>query len=99
MTEADLLVHVVDLSHPNREEQMAAVEEVLDELGAGDKQVVVAFNKIDRVDLADESQAAGIGGAAGRIPELRGHRPRCAGGASPSWRPPSIARSNTTWSR
>jgi GTP-binding protein HflX len=57
VTEADLLVHVVDLSHPNREEQMAAVEEVLDELGAGDKQVVVAFNKLDRLNLADETQA------------------------------------------
>ena len=37
VTEADLLVHVVDLSHPNMEEQVAAVEEVLEELGAGDK--------------------------------------------------------------
>ena len=56
VTEADLLVHVVDLSHPNMEEQVAAVEEVLDELGAGDKPVVVALNKIDRFDLNDPAQ-------------------------------------------
>ena len=48
VTEADLLVHVVDLSHPNMEEQVAAVEEVLEELGAGSKPVVMAFNKLDR---------------------------------------------------
>jgi GTPase len=57
VTEADLLLHVVDLSHPNMEEQVAAVEEVLDELGAGDKPVVVALNKIDRFDLSDSIQA------------------------------------------
>jgi GTP-binding protein HflX len=57
VTEADLLLHVVDLSHPNMEEQVAAVEEVLDELGAGDKPMVVALNKLDRFNLADASQA------------------------------------------
>jgi len=46
----------VDLSHPNMEEQVAAVEEVLDELGAGDKPVVVALNKLDRLDLNDPVQ-------------------------------------------
>jgi GTP-binding protein HflX len=58
VTEADMLLHVVDISHPNMEEQVAAVEEVLDELGAGDKPVVVALNKTDRLDLADPAQAA-----------------------------------------
>jgi GTP-binding protein HflX len=57
VTEADMLLHVVDLSHPNMEEQVAAVEEVLDELGAGDKLVVVALNKLDRLDLNDPAQA------------------------------------------
>jgi GTP-binding protein HflX len=49
VNEADLLIHVVDLSHPNREEQIAAVEEVLEELGAGHKPVLVALNKVDRL--------------------------------------------------
>lgn len=53
VTEADLLLHVVDASHPNVDEQVAAVEEVLEELDAGDKPIVTALNKIDRLDLAD----------------------------------------------
>ncbi len=57
VTEADLLVHVVDLSHPNMEEQVSAVEEVLEELGAGAKPVVVALNKLDRFDAEDPEQA------------------------------------------
>lgn len=57
VTEADLLVHVVDVSHPNMEEQVAAVEEVLDELGAGEKPVVVALNKVDRLGLADPAES------------------------------------------
>lgn len=47
---ADLLIHVVDLSHPQYHEQMAAVDETIDELGAHGKQTMVVFNKIDRVD-------------------------------------------------
>jgi GTP-binding protein HflX len=42
-------VNEADLSHPNREEQIAAVEEVLEELGAGHKPVLVALNKVDRL--------------------------------------------------
>ncbi|MGL4648720.1 MAG: HflX GTPase family protein, partial [Caldilineaceae bacterium] len=57
VTEADLLVHVVDLSHANMEEQIAAVEEVLEEIGAGDKQVITALNKADSLDMADEEVA------------------------------------------
>ncbi len=48
VTEADILVHVVDASHPNMDGQIAAVDEVLEELDAGDKPQVMAFNKIDR---------------------------------------------------
>lgn len=52
ITEADLLVHVVDITHQNAWEQSAAVAEVLDDLGAGNKPVVVALNKVDKlVDL------------------------------------------------
>lgn len=52
VTEADLLVHVIDLSSPDWYDQARAVDEVLRELGAADKPTVMAFNKIDRVDPA-----------------------------------------------
>ncbi|WP_302948241.1 GTPase HflX [Alistipes indistinctus] len=45
--EADLLLHVVDISHPNFEEQIAVVKETLQEIGAGEKPVFLIFNKID----------------------------------------------------
>lgn len=53
VTEADVLLHVVDASHPNLEEQVAAVEEVLEELDAGNKPIITALNKIDRLDRSD----------------------------------------------
>ena len=45
--EADILVHVVDISHPGFEEQMEVVERTLREIGAGNKPVYVVFNKVD----------------------------------------------------
>ena len=45
--EADLLVHVVVISHPNFEEQIAVVKQTLQDIGAGDKPVYLVFNKID----------------------------------------------------
>ena len=45
--EADLLLHVVDISHPNFEEQIDVVKQTLQEIGAGDKPVFLIFNKID----------------------------------------------------
>ncbi|HUX95475.1 MAG TPA: GTPase HflX [Bacteroidales bacterium] len=45
--ESDLLVHVVDISHPGFEEQMRVVNETLKELSSADKQTIVIFNKID----------------------------------------------------
>lgn len=45
--EADLLLHVVDISHPNFEEQITVVKETLREIGAGDKPVFMVFNKVD----------------------------------------------------
>jgi len=45
--EADILVHVVDVSHPNFDDQIRTVNETLKELGAVDKQVITVFNKID----------------------------------------------------
>ena len=45
--EADLLVHVVDISHPNFEEQIEIVDRTLAELGGGEKPQLVVFNKVD----------------------------------------------------
>jgi GTP-binding protein HflX len=45
--ESDLLIHVVDISHPGFEEQIGVVERTLQEIGAADKPVVFLFNKID----------------------------------------------------
>jgi GTP-binding protein HflX len=45
--EADILVHVVDISHPDFEEQMTVVEQTLKDIGAFNKPVYVVFNKID----------------------------------------------------
>ena len=45
--EADILVHVVDISHPDFEEQMKVVEQTLRDIGAANKPVYVVFNKID----------------------------------------------------
>lgn len=50
VVQADLLLHVVDLSHPQAEEQIAAVNSVLDEIGAAGKPTLMVFNKIDRVE-------------------------------------------------
>ena len=45
--EADLLIHVVDISHPDFEDQMKVVDKTLADLGAGEKPVIVLFNKTD----------------------------------------------------
>ena len=49
VTEADALVHIVDITHKRALEQAATVEEILEELGAARKPVILALNKIDRV--------------------------------------------------
>jgi GTP-binding protein HflX len=46
---ADILIHVADVSHPQLIEQCATVNEVLSELGIGDKPTIMVFNKIDRL--------------------------------------------------
>ncbi len=45
--EADLLIHVVDVSHPQFEDQIDVVKQTLQEIGAGEKPVYLVFNKID----------------------------------------------------
>ena len=56
VTEADLLIHIVDLSHPRADEQMDAVDAVIKEIDAFGKQTLIVFNKIDHLknrELAD----------------------------------------------
>lgn len=53
VTEADLLLHVIDVSHNNFAEQMKTVEQVLEELKANDKKTIFVFNKADSVDLEE----------------------------------------------
>ncbi|MCH7397707.1 GTPase HflX [Belliella sp. DSM 107340] len=48
--EADLLIHVVDISHPGFEDHITIVNQTLTELGATDKPMLLVFNKIDLVD-------------------------------------------------
>ena len=49
VSEADLLIHIADLSHPRVEEQMEAVDAVIKELDAFGKQTLIVFNKIDNL--------------------------------------------------
>jgi GTPase len=54
--EADLLIHVVDISHPNFEEQLNVVKETLAEIKAGDKPVYLVFNKIDAYSYVEKDE-------------------------------------------
>ena len=49
VVQADLLLHVVDISHPQADAQIAAVQKVLEEIGAADKPVMLVLNKVDRL--------------------------------------------------
>jgi GTP-binding protein HflX len=58
INEATLLVHVVDVTHPNAVEQFQTVNDVLEELGADGKPTVIALNKADEIDgVSDEALA------------------------------------------
>ena len=46
--EADLLLHVVDISHPNFEEHIESVHKILEEIKSGNKKTIMVFNKIDQ---------------------------------------------------
>ena len=56
VVEADLLLHVVDVSHPEAEAQITAVNEVLDDLDATDIPTLMVFNKIDNLQTEDGLQ-------------------------------------------
>ncbi|MGB9879551.1 MAG: GTPase HflX, partial [Anaerolineae bacterium] len=56
--EADLILHIVDITHPNVREQVRTVEQVLREIGAAHKPMLVALNKIDLLQDPEKAQLA-----------------------------------------
>ena len=54
--EADILIHVVDISHPNFQEQIDVVKSTLAELDSGDKPTLLVFNKIDNYTFTTEEE-------------------------------------------
>ncbi|MBQ2912891.1 MAG: GTPase HflX [Bacteroidales bacterium] len=54
--EADILMHVVDISHPNFEEQIKVVKNTLQEIGAGEKPTFMVFNKIDAYKYVEQDE-------------------------------------------
>lgn len=54
--EADLLLHVVDISHPDFQEQINIVDQTLDEINASDKPVIMVFNKIDAYTWKEQDE-------------------------------------------
>ena len=63
--EADLLLHVVDSSSPDREQQIAAVSKVLEEIGAGEVEQIMVLNKVDLTAAASGARLDGYGRIAG----------------------------------
>jgi len=56
IAEADLLLHLVDISHPNALNQFESVQETLDEIGAGHIPIITALNKIDQLKQPEQAQ-------------------------------------------
>jgi GTP-binding protein HflX len=56
VSEADLLIHVVDISHRDYEQQIESVNRTLDEIGAADKPVILVFNKIDAYSYIEKEE-------------------------------------------
>ncbi len=68
--EADILLHVVDISHPTFEEQIEVVNSTLAEIGASDKPVIMVFNKIDNYKPFDAEHYLDEDGLDATPPEL-----------------------------
>lgn len=54
--ESDILIHVVDISHPEFEDQIKTVSETLAEIGVADKQVIMVFNKVDSYTWVEKEE-------------------------------------------
>jgi GTP-binding protein HflX len=85
ITEAELLLHVVDISHQNAREQSVTVEQVLRELGAQDKPMITALNKVDLLDAerveddeeGGEEESPDTGAVLERLAEMTREYPNC----------------------
>ncbi len=73
---ADVLVHVLDVTHPRGYEQGREVEQVLKELGVADKPIVTALNKIDQLDGVETDADTGRGEIGEMLRALAAHYPR-----------------------
>jgi len=62
MTDADLLLHVVDAADPDREQHIRSVDRILGELGLADKPRIIVWNKADKLTAADADHLAAHGG-------------------------------------
>ena len=62
MEDADLLVHVVDASDPDRDQEIRAVEGILSDLGLGEKPRILVWNKADRLEPHDADYLSRLGG-------------------------------------
>jgi GTPase len=63
--EADLLLHILDITHPNAEQQTQTVIETLKELRADGRPMLTVLNKVDRLDGVDEAEVGRLAGALG----------------------------------
>jgi GTP-binding protein HflX len=85
INEAELLLHVVDISHQNAREQSVTVEQVLRELGAQDKPMITALNKVDLLDAerveddeeGGEEESPDTGAVLERLAEMTREYPNC----------------------
>jgi GTP-binding protein HflX len=75
LSEADLLLHVVDITHPNAAEQAEAVERTLSDLEVADKPRLTLLNKVDRLTRRDGSPLRGLEDLAEYELSLSVHRP------------------------
>jgi GTP-binding protein HflX len=66
--EADLLLHVLDITHPNAAQQTDTVLETLEELRAGSRPILTVLNKVDKMEGVDESEVGRMASALG-LPE------------------------------
>ena len=60
IADADLLLHVLDITHPNAEQQMQTVMETLKQLDVHGKPMLTVLNKIDKLDGVDQAEVAGM---------------------------------------
>lgn len=63
--DADLILHVLDITHPNAEQQAATVNETLKQLDCGDTPTLIVLNKIDKLEGVDQTEVAEMATALG----------------------------------